>query len=84
MRKNVFAATLAAVLLMPRLAAAQAVTHVNDEASLRLALTTAQDGDTIVLDNNITLMDANLPAITAGTLTLLGNGFRLEVAAPGV
>ena len=72
MRRNAFVAILATVLIVPSRAAAQAATHVSDETSLRLALTAAHDGDTIVLDNDISLADGHLPAITAGTLTLLG------------
>jgi len=83
MRRNAFVAILATVLIVPSPAAAQAATHVSDETSLRLALTAAHDGDTIVLDNDISLADGHLPAITAGTLTLLGNGFKLQVADPG-
>jgi fibronectin-binding autotransporter adhesin len=64
------------LLVTPAIGAAQTVTHVADAASLAAAVSSAANGDTIVLDSSITLT-GELPNVAA-SITIDGGGHTLS------
>jgi hypothetical protein len=60
--------------LAPAVVSAQTTFVVTDEGALRSALTAAQNGDTIVFGNTITLTTGDLPTVQR-SITIDGGGF---------
>lgn len=67
----------AIVLAVPVCASAQTTFNVTTEGDLRTALTSAQNGDTIVFGSTITLTTGDLP-IVQRSITIDGGGFSLS------
>ena len=67
-----FIAIFAAMLILPNLS--NAATSVTDESSLLSAISSVGDGETITLQNNITV---TAPIVIQKELTIDGNGFTI-------